>query len=316
MFRYDRPQKGRQRQFHQLGAECFGVESELADAEMIGMLAHLCEDLSINSFTIMLNSLGCRLCRPAYVEKLKSTLMPLHAQLCPRCQERIAVNPLRVFDCKEESCQNHLRDAPLLIDSLCAACAGHFAKVQGLLNRLSVPFQINPRIVRGLDYYTRTAFEFVCSGLGAQNTLIGGGRYDNLVENMGGTGTPAIGFGMGLERAIELITANQKFPPKENRIYMATLGENAAQEGLILSSQLRRQGFNLNTNYCARSLKSQLKRAQQDGYPVVLILGDQEVAEKKIIMRDLARSQQQEISLEKLAGVLNNWLATHSLPGA
>jgi histidyl-tRNA synthetase len=314
MFRYERPQKGRQRQFHQLGGECFGIDSEFADAEMIEMLSHLCQNLGISPITIMINSLGCRSCRPAYVEKLKNALMSIQDKLCQRCHQRLAVNPLRVFDCKEETCQSHLSNAPLLVDSLCAACEDHFSKVQSLLHRLNITFQINPRIVRGLDYYTRTAFEFTSDRLGAQNTLIGGGRYDNLVEEMGGTATCAIGFGMGIERAIELISLNQKFATDSNRIFLATLGAMTRSEGLALASKLRREGVTVSSPYSDRSLKSQLKKAQQGGYRWVLILGDREVAEKKVILRDLVGSEQNEISLDEISAEIKKCLSHPSPP--
>ncbi|MGD2062604.1 MAG: histidine--tRNA ligase [Nitrospirota bacterium] len=302
MFRRERPQKGRFRQFHQFGVEAIGEASATLDVEVIALLMHLLEAAGVTDVTLQLNSVGCPDCRPGYREVLVGALRERADRLCGDCERRIDTNPLRVFDCKVPTCGEALAGAPLLLDHLCAACAKHLERVEAGLAALVVAYQINPRLVRGLDYYTRTAFEAVSGSLGAQAAVAAGGRYDGLVEELGGPPTPAIGFAIGLERLIELMPTQDVAP--SIAVYVATLGTAAQERGLQLADSLRHAGLSCELDHGSRSLKAQLKRADRLGARKVVILGDTELATGEAVVRDLGESQQQTVSLEDLVNTL------------
>ncbi|HIJ84349.1 MAG: histidyl-tRNA synthetase [Magnetococcales bacterium] len=295
MFRYERPQKGRQRQFHQIGCELFGPAGPLADAELMAMVMRYLTDLGLQaSLVLEINSLGCPDCRAPYRDLLIATLRTLVAHLCEDCQNRIERNPLRVLDCKRENCRATLANAPSMLDHLCAGCANHFSSLKTHLNHLGIPYRVNPFMVRGLDYYNRTAFEVTSTGLGAQNAVAAGGRYDGLVAQMGGTSTPAIGFAMGMERLVLLLNRETTLPSSTD-VFLATLGERGENAGLLLAEAIRKEGLAVELNLSGGSLKSQMKRADRSKARFALMLGDTEIEKNVVIVKDMTLGQQQEI---------------------
>lgn len=307
MFRYERPQAGRTRQFHQIGAEIFGPAEPQVDAELLLMIFDLFLQIGLKDIGLFLNSVGCPECRPIYKQHLLAFLEADHQALCPDCQERYEKNPLRVLDCKNVSCQAILNQAPVILEHLCSPCRQHQEEVERLLNLSEVPFKLNHRLVRGLDYYTRTAFEVTGQGLGAQNALAGGGRYDYLVESFGGTATPAIGFALGIERVVLALQSQsiQKQGLTPTKIYLAALGQRCREKAFLLARSLRQHGFSLEMSYQERSLKSQLKQAGQMGAGFTLILGDEELASNQIILRDMGSSTQETVPIESLFDILD-----------
>jgi histidyl-tRNA synthetase len=306
MFRYDRPQAGRFRQFHQFGVEVFGSDAPAIDAEVIAMAVDFCARAGLSDLELHLNSLGCPECRPVLREKLAHFFRRREAELCPDCRERLERNPLRILDCKEERCRNAGKDAPTSLGCLCHKCAGHFQSVKRCLDRLQVSYLENGRLVRGLDYYTGTAFEIMTRDTGAQSSIGGGGRYDGLVEACGGPPTPGIGYAFGLER---LILAGEKqgtavpessAPP----VFIATAGEKAGEAAFELLFKLRRAGLPAGMDYLGRSLKAQMKYAGKAGIRFVLIIGDDELARGLAVVRDMASGGQEEVSLEEVAAYL------------
>lgn len=297
MFRHERPQKGRYRQFHQIDAEAFGIDDPMLDAEIMYMLRLFLERVGLSGVVLHINSLGCPDCRQEYRAVLKEYLGRHLAQFCPDCQRRRETNPLRVFDCKVERCQALLKDAPLLLDFICSDCGDHFARVKGYLQQLQTGFVIDPRMVRGLDYYTRTTFEVITDRLGTQNAVGGGGRYNGLVRDLGGPDLPGIGFAIGMERLILLLQQEQKESRRSPRLFVATLGEDARQKGFLLVQQFRGLGISTETDYEARSLKSQMRRADRSGARYVLILGEDEIARGEIQVRDLREKTQANVPL-------------------
>ncbi|MDY6851966.1 MAG: histidine--tRNA ligase, partial [Thermodesulfobacteriota bacterium] len=240
MFRYERPQKGRQRQFHQLNVEAFNVNSPRMDAEMIAMLGHILAELELDDVVMNINNLGCPVCRPGFKQKLQDFLQEKRGELCPDCQRRMDTNPLRVLDCKVPGCAEPVQDAPVILDSLCPPCRDHFDAVKKDLHGTNVAFTVNPRLVRGLDYYTRTTFEAQTGELGSQNAVAGGGRYDGLVKTLGGPDIPAIGFAVGLERLVMLLEAQKRQPPAGPDLFVATLDEPSAEAAFGPVQELRR----------------------------------------------------------------------------
>jgi histidyl-tRNA synthetase len=303
MFRYERPQKGRLRQFNQIDVEVFGVDDPAVDAEVMVMLLHFLRQVGLQKLELEINSLGCRSCRPAYRESLKEFLLAREASFCPDCQRRIHSNPLRIFDCKVESCRETMSQAPLLTDALDPECRDHFQRVQSYLEMLDTPYTINPRMVRGLDYYMRAAFEVVSRDLGAQNAVTGGGRYDGLVSDLGGPEVPGTGFAIGVERLISLLPpgAELKKPP---RTFVAFTGEESRPEAFKLAQRLHLQGLAADLAYGQKSLKSQMRRAGKLGCRYVLILGEEEIKNRKASIRDMESKTQEQISLDRVADVL------------
>jgi histidyl-tRNA synthetase len=292
MFRHERPQKGRYRQFYQIDAEAFGVDDPMLDAEVMYLLRVFLERLGLAGVVLHINSLGCQECRKGYREVLKEFLGKNAAELCPDCQRRRETNPLRTFDCKVERCQAVLADAPLLLYVICGACDAHFESVKAYLEQLRTPFVVNPRMVRGLDYYMRTTFEVITDRLGAQNAVGGGGRYNGLVRDLGGPDLPGIGFAIGMERLILLLQQEQIEERRRPKIFVASLGPAARREGFLLAQQLRSMGLETESDYEAASLKSQMRRADKLGVQYVLIMGEEEISRGEVQFRDmLAKTQ-------------------------
>lgn len=307
MFRYERPQAGRMRQFHQFGVEAFGSEDASLDVEVIEAAASFYRELGITDLRLLLNSIGCPHCRPRYVAILTAYLEPRRDRLCRTCQDRLERNPLRVLDCKVESCGTVLQNAPRLEHELCADCAGHFAKVRRLLDEVGIRYEIAPRLVRGLDYYTRTVFEFVSDAVGAQDSLGGGGRYDGLVEAVGGEPTPGIGFAAGIERILlAMAVLRQETPSRwQPFVFVATAGgQDAADRGFALLSEIRRRRVPAEMDHLGRSLKAQMKQANRLGCMYALIVGDEELARGVATLRRLTDGRQEDLDLGSAAARL------------
>jgi len=299
MFRYERPQKGRYRQFYQIDAEVFGVENPMVDAEVILMLIQFLKKVGLENLELQINSLGCRACRPRYREELKNFLMSKSFQLCEDCQRRLQTNPLRIFDCKVETCQEAIANAPQVINFLCAECQDHFDKVKEYLEMAGLKYILNPRMVRGLDYYTRTAFEVVSYSLGSQNAVTGGGRYDNLFQEIGGLDVPGIGFAIGMERLISLLPKDKEFI-QYPRLFIAALGEESYKEAYQLINRLHLEGIRAELDYEGKSLKSQMRRADKLKARFVLILGEEELKRGRVVLRNMETKSQEEILLQGL----------------
>jgi histidyl-tRNA synthetase len=297
-FRYERPQKGRQRQFHQIGVEALGEASPWSDAEVIGMVMEYLDALKLTGLTLRLGSVGDETCRPAYREALRAFLEPRLGSLCEDCRRRYRDNPLRVFDCKVESDRRALAAAPLLRDHLCAPCAEHDAGVRAGLEALGVAFREEGRLVRGLDYYVRTAFEVNAEGLGAQDAVLGGGRYDGLVRDLGGPDLPGFGFAIGLERVVLLLPDDHPdLPPDGIDAFLVAVGPAAQADLFPVAQRLRRAGLSVRHEYRPRSLRAQLDRADRLGARLALILGDDERARGACVLRRMSDGRQQEVPL-------------------
>jgi histidyl-tRNA synthetase len=276
MFRYERPQKGRQRQFYQIGAEAFGEKGARMDAEVISVLGTLLERVGMEDLRFKINSIGCQECRPAYRDALTGFLSSRIGDLCDDCKRRYNRNPLRILDCKARGCIELRKDAPLVSDYLCSECGTHFDELKETLDILDINYEVDLRMVRGLDYYTRTTFEVTSERLGAQDAVAAGGRYDRLVEEFGGRSTPAVGFAIGMERLISLIKNNEKYSPSPE-IYIAAHGQDASREALLLARSLRNEGFWVELAYAESSLRNQMKRADKSGASFALIIGEDEL---------------------------------------
>jgi histidyl-tRNA synthetase len=294
MFRHERPQKGRYRQFHQIGVEALGTDHPHVDIEVLAMLHALFARLGITGLSLQINSLGDAACRGAYRDALKKYLSGKLPALCADCNRRYETNPLRVLDCKVDA--DKFADSPVMLDHLCGPCKSHFETVEQGLSRLGIPFKINPRLVRGLDYYTRTTFELVMGHMGAQNTVAAGGRYDGLVQEIGGPPTPGIGFALGVERAISLMNTTE-LQPARPALFIAALGSEAAAFALPLIHGLKSGGIRVETDYAGGSLKSQMKKADKSGVGYTLIIGEQEMKEGKAVLRNMQTKEQVSVSL-------------------
>jgi len=299
MFRYERPQKGRYRQFHQIDAEILGVQEAQADAEILTMLMRFLTTLGLKNIGLQVNSLGDAACRLPYKREIQKFLRSKKESLCEDCQRRMETNPLRVFDCKKEGCQAALTDAPVILDFLCPDCRRHFEQVKALLDDVRLPHNLNPRMVRGLDYYTRTAFEVVAGELGAQNAVCGGGRYDGLAQEIGGSSVPAIGFAIGVERLVMLLAEERNYSRYPD-VFLAALGEEAQRRVFTLAQELRDIGIWAEVDYEGKSLKSQMRRADKMKSPYVVILGEEELKKNVVILRNMATKGQEEIPLEEV----------------
>lgn len=317
MFRHERPQKGRLRQFHQINAEIIGAVEPEIDAELMAMGQMLLAELGLEA-SLEVNSLGCPQCRPPFREKLVNYLVQYTEKLCGDCKRRTETNPLRVLDCKNPNCKQLVSDAPSITDSLCEDCDEHFIRVRNCLDQLGVKYTANPLMVRGLDYYTRTTFEFITHNLGAQSAVGAGGRYDGLVEELGGPKLSGIGFAMGIERLVLLLQQQKENTPsagKENiDIFLAALGEKAAERSFPLVHQLRKRGIKAAMDYSGRSLKAQMKQAGRLNSRFALIVGDNEIEQNEAVLRNMSNQEQTSFPLhqdvaqecEQLASVLNN----------
>jgi len=304
MFRYERPQKGRYRQFHQLGAEVIGVEDPKIDAQLLAMLHQYFVRIGIEEVTLQVNSLGCPACRPDYRNQLIGFLEGRLEQLCGDCQRRYLTNPLRVLDCKAQGCKDATVDAPAVIEHLCSSCNDHFAQVKNYLQALDIPFDVNSRMVRGLDYYVRTTFELVTNQLGSQNAVAAGGRYDGLVESLGGPALPGIGFAIGLERLV-LMKGEQRIAPATPKLFIATIGDLAAERAFVLMSQLQVAGVRVEMDYLGKSLKAQMRRANKLKAEFSIVLGEEELQSGQAQLKNMADSSQTMIILDDLANLLS-----------
>ena len=300
MFRYERPQSGRSRQFHQIGVEVLGSDDPLVDAEVIEVLMGLLDGLGATGLVLEINSLGCPDCRPAFVEALRGFADDHIDDLCDECGKRVERNPLRILDCKAEKCRSILEGAPEITDHLCERCVQDFSKVRSYLDQIGLAYVHNPRIVRGLDYYTRTAFEVTSSTLGAQNAVAGGGRYDGLVEELGGPSVPGVGFAIGLERLLMGFPGAGASEENATAVFVAPLGEEARTEGFGIVSGLRNRGIRSEIGVGDKSLKSMMRRAGSIGVNLVIILGEEEMERKAATVRDMKEGSQDEIDFTNL----------------
>jgi len=302
MFRRERPQKGRFRQFHQLGVEAIGEGSASLDVEVIALLSRLLTACGVDRVELQINSVGCPECRPAYRDALVSALSERQAELCGDCQRRLTTNPLRLLDCKVPTCGEITTSAPEIVDHLCDGCRDHLDTVERGLTDLGIDYTLNPRLVRGLDYYTRTAFEAIAEGLGAQAAVAAGGRYDGLVEELGGASTPAIGFAIGLERLVTLMDDGAEALPLP--LFVAALGKQAHDHALKLVEAVRSGGVAVEMDHSDRSLKAQLRRADRLNARRAVILGEEELAAGEATVRDLTAHNQMRYPLADLAARL------------
>ncbi|MEW6738366.1 MAG: histidine--tRNA ligase [Nitrospirota bacterium] len=304
MFRYERPQKGRFRQFYQIGVEAFGVSQPSMDAEIIAMLRNLLEGIGLKEVNFELNSIGCDKCRPDYRNALLDFFRSRLSDFCPDCQRRYELNPLRILDCKVERCIELRQGAPVVTDHLCSECREHFGELIFRLQTLEIPYTLNPNLVRGLDYYTRTAFEVTSEHLGAQKAVAAGGRYDRLVEEFGGPSTPAIGFALGMERIVTLLKETWTEDHPAPKVFIATLGKEAEIEGFKIAEDLRAKGLWAEPNYGGASLKSQLRKADRIGAEFAFIIGENELKAGKVQWKNLKKSEQGEVEIKNILTLL------------
>jgi histidyl-tRNA synthetase len=305
IFRYDRPQAGRYRQHTQFGAEVIGSAEPAADAEVLSLAVRLVEALGVKDVDVHLSSVGDDVCRPAYLEMLRAYYRPYLDELCDDCRRRFEITPLRLLDCKREHDQRLARRAPRILDHLCGPCQVHFDGVRAHLDALGLAYTVDPLIVRGLDYYTRTAWEGLSGKLGAQNVIFGGGRYDNLAEQLGGPPTPGVGFGMGVERLLLVLAQERVTVPGDSRpdVFIATAGAGAAR-ALALADRLRRSGIAADLDVMARGLRAQMKQADRLGAALVVVLGEEEMRRGVAAVRDMATGSQREVELDALPEAL------------
>lgn len=301
-YRYEKMQKGRYREFHQFGMELFGAADPAADAEIISLLALFFERLGIGNLSLNLNSIGCPECRTAYNQRLREFLAGDIGTMCEMCRDRYNRNPMRIFDCKEEACRQKLKNAPVLLDHICADCRSHFDALCAKLEIMGIRYAIDKGIVRGLDYYTRTVFEFVSRNIGTQGTVCGGGRYDGLMEACGGPKTPGIGFGLGVERLLmEMENQGLEFPLTEAPlIYIGSIGESAAAVVETICWEMRRKGISCVKDVMGRSVKAQMKYADKMGTRYTMVLGDNEIESGRAALRDMKIGESKDISLDSL----------------
>ena len=301
-YRYEKPQAGRLREFHQFGVECVGAAAPNADAEVISLAGAVLENIGIKNISLEINSIGCPECRKEYHKALEEYFSKNTDTLCDTCKDRLDRNPMRILDCKSPICSEIAENAPVVIDFLCDDCKNHFEAVKANLKAMNIEFKVNPKIVRGLDYYTRTVFEFVSNDIGAQSTVCGGGRYDGLIAQMGGPQTPSLGFAMGIERLMMVLKAQNTELPKAHTcdLFIATLGDNATLKASALCKELRDEGYKAETDICGRGLKAQMKYANKIGAKFTLVLGDNEVENGKASLKNMSNSSEKEINLNEL----------------
>lgn len=299
-YRYEKPQAGRLREFHQFGIECFGATSPLADAEIISLAKQIFDELGVKDLHLELNSIGCPECRAEYHKALKEYFSQYKDKLCDTCNDRLERNPMRILDCKSPVCSEIAKGAPVVLDYLCDECREHFQKVKSYLDAANIEYIVNPQIVRGLDYYTKTVFEFVSDAIGSQGTVCGGGRYDGLLEELGGQHTPSLGFGMGLER-LQLVMEAQgcNFPePSRPDLFIVAMGEKATLKAVEIAKDMRDEGFSVVYDLNGRSLRAQMKYADKLGAKFNVVIGDNEVENKVVSLKDMATGESSEINLD------------------
>ena len=298
-FRHERPQAGRLREFHQFGLEMAGSPAPTADAEVICLAKNILDRLGLKNIELHINSIGCPTCRAKYHEALKAFFEPHKDELCDTCKERLVKNPMRLLDCKSPEDREIAKDAPVILDYLCEECSEHFAKLKKYLDNAGIAYTVDPKIVRGLDYYTKTVFEFITTEIGAQGTVCGGGRYDGLIEQLGGQHTPALGFGMGIERLL-LVMDKQNcdyLSPKKCDIYFATMGDAALEKAMELTRGLREYGYCAEYDLMGRGIKAQMKYANKIGAVYTVVLGDNELADGKAKLKEMISGKETEILL-------------------
>jgi histidyl-tRNA synthetase len=302
MFRYDKPQKGRYRQFHQIDIEVFGEKDPAIDAEIVEMADFLCDSLGISDKEILVNSVGCRGCRPSYHKDLKAAAGTHREKLCSDCQRKIDTNPLRIFDCKVESCQAIAQDFPKITDYLCPECDEHFRQFCAYLDLFGIAYRIEPLLVRGLDYYTKTTFEIISSRLGAQDSILGGGRYDDMMKDFGGPDICGTGFAVGMERLLSLVPFEGK---PDVFVYVVVMGEEARKAGMELARAIRKNGVECLIEYKDRSLRNQMTRADKLGAKWALIIGEEEVKTKKYQLKIMETGEQGMHTRDEILGILS-----------
>ncbi len=302
-YRYEKPQAGRWREFQQFGVEMIGAGAPAADAEVISLANEIFAFLGVEGLELQINSIGCPECRKNYHNALKEYFETKKDELCPTCLGRLEKNPMRILDCKSPVCSGIAKDAPAILDYICDDCSAHFESVKKYLDKMNIEYVVNPRIVRGLDYYTRTVFEFVSTQIGAQGTVCGGGRYDGLVEELGGQHIPSLGFGMGTGRLLMLLEAQGIELPKPSGcdLYIAPMGENASYEAAAIVADLRAGGISAQTDVVGRSLKAQMKYADKIGAKYTMVLGDDEIAQGKAKVKNMDSGESTEIELAEIA---------------
>ncbi len=309
MFRYERPQSGRYRQHTQIGAEALGTLNPFLDAEIISMLVNIFEEIGLNNLNVKINSVGCKKCRPAYKEILEKYLSARKTELCADCQVRLVKNPLRILDCKVQTCKEILSDTPDIMDSLCNDCQNHFNQVKKYLDQVEIKYIRNKFLVRGLDYYTLTVFEIAYENLGAQNAVAAGGRYDNLVEELGGPSIPGIGFAMGIDRLV-LALEDQKIslPKDEVDVFIAMIGNEIATTTFSLAHMLRKKGIRVELLYEDKNLKNQISHASKIRSKFLIIVGEKEISKGIVILKDMDTTEQREINIYELIGTIQDEL--------
>lgn len=311
-YRYEKPQAGRLREFHQFGIECFGTQSPLADAEIISLANSIFSELGVKDLNLEINSIGCPTCRAEYHKALKEYFSSRKDELCDTCKDRLERNPMRILDCKSPVCSEIAKDAPVVLDYLCDECKEHFDAVKKYLEAENIEYTINPKIVRGLDYYTKTVFEFVSNSIGAQGTVAGGGRYDGLIEELGGQKTPSLGFGMGLERLMLLMEAQGcEFPESEKPdLFIVALGDKAVLKAVEIAKDMRAEGFSCQYDLNGRGLRAQMKYADKLKAKYTIVLGDNEIDEGTAKLKDMKSGEETEIALATfVSGYYNITLA-------
>ncbi|MBP0972798.1 MAG: histidine--tRNA ligase [Oscillospiraceae bacterium] len=300
-FRHERPQAGRLREFHQFGVEMAGSQEPSADAEVIFLANQIITELGVKDVELHINSIGCPTCRKKYHDALRAYFAPHKDELCETCQERLDKNPMRLLDCKSPICKEIGKDAPVILDYLCEDCSTHFEKLKKNLDLLGIAYSVDARIVRGLDYYTKTVFEFVTTSIGAQGTICGGGRYDGLIEQLGGPATPALGFGMGLERLL-LTLHNQKAEPLTKPdpcyLYIVPMGEKAADKAMEMVAKLRTEGSAAQTDVMGRSLRAQMKYADKIGARFTMVIGDNELEQGEAVLKNMKTGEKINMKLD------------------
>jgi histidyl-tRNA synthetase len=301
MFRYDRPQAGRLRQFHQFGIEAIGPAGPSVDAEIIMLAVQFFESLGLNDLNLLINSVGCPKCRPQYRLILQEFLRDKRSELCENCQSRFERNPMRILDCKEEKCNRLSLGAPQMVDCLCEECADHFNGLQRFLDTVNIKYTLNPRLVRGLDYYTKTAFEIQYPLLGAQSAICGGGRYDGLIEECGGAATPGIGFAIGLERVLLAMEKQNLLPPtrEEVAVWVIPIGQGSMAPAFAYLNSLRQAGLVADMDHGGRSLKAQMKQANRVNARYVAIFGEDEVRAQQVTLKDMINGEQKTLPVEE-----------------
>ena len=306
VFRYERPQAGRLREHHQFGVEIFGGKGAETDAEVILLARDYIAALGVEGAELNLNSIGCKHCRPKFNEALREYLRPHLSEMCPTCNARFEKNPLRILDCKEEKCAAINAGAPRSVDFLCDECREHFEKLKAILDDCGVAYTLNPKLVRGLDYYSKTVFEFVSTSIGAQGTVLGGGRYDTLIENLGGPSVPAVGFGSGIERMLLVLENTGKTIPQEAPlgVYAAGLDDAGRRAAFLLVQQLRKAGVSADFDHAARSVKAQFKYAGKVGARFVVAIGSNELESGMYTIKDMAASTSESVAAADAAAYL------------